>query len=140
MTLELLRLIIDAGFVIFIWAVQLVIYPSFGYYSKVNLSIWHISYTKRVTLIVLPLMVGQLVLGVIHIWVLQNWYTLVSLAIMITLWLLTFLVFVPLHQRIDTNNTTENVCEKLVTKNWIRTLLWTLLFLVSLVYYVMNYS
>lgn len=140
MTLETLRLIIDASLVILIWAVQLVIYPGFGYYSKGNLAIWHKSYTKRVTFIVLPLMMGQLILGVIQLWMLQNWYTLLSMMMIIALWLLTFLVFVPLHQSIDADQPIENVCEKLVTKNWVRTLLWTLLFIVSVVYYMMNYT
>ncbi|MFC4635732.1 hypothetical protein ACFO3O_17610 [Dokdonia ponticola] len=134
MTLEILRLMIDAGFMVLIWAVQLVIYPSFGYYSKANLLIWHKSYTKRVTFIVLPLMLSQLILGVIQLWTLQNWYTLLSMVIIISLWLLTFLVFVPLHQSIDNNTPVENVCEKLVAKNWTRTVLWTLLFVVSVVY------
>lgn len=134
MTLELLRLIIDAGFMVLIWAVQLVIYPSFGYYSKSNLGIWHKSYTKRVTFIVLPLMVSQLILGVTQAWVLQNWYTLLSMIIIISLWLLTFLIFVPLHQSIDADQPIENVCAKLVAKNWIRTILWTLLFVVSVIY------
>ena len=134
MTLEILRLMIDASFMVLIWAVQLVIYPSFGYYSKANLLIWHKSYTKRVTFIVLPLMLSQLILGVIQLWTLQNWYTLLSMVIIISLWLLTFLVFVPLHQSIDNNTPVENVCEKLVAKNWTRTVLWTLLFVVSVVY------
>ena len=56
MSLDLARLLIDFGFVVLIWAVQLVIYPSFGFYAKANLFEWHKSYTARVTYIVLPLM------------------------------------------------------------------------------------
>jgi hypothetical protein len=140
MTLDTLRLIIDAGFMVLIWAVQLVIYPSFTYYSTANLFIWHNSYTKRVTFIVLPLMGSQLILGMIQLWISQNWYTLLSMVLIVTLWLLTFLVFVPLHQSIDTKKPVENVCMKLVAKNWMRTLLWTLLFILSFIYQIMNYE
>ncbi|WP_299211793.1 hypothetical protein [uncultured Dokdonia sp.] len=139
MTLDILRLMIDAGFMVLIWAVQLVIYPSFSYYSTTNLYTWHKSYTKRVTFIVLPLMFSQLILGVIQLWMSQNWYTLVSMGIIMTLWLLTFLVFVPLHQSIDTKKSVARVCEKLVVGNWMRTVLWTLLFIASLIYQIMNY-
>jgi hypothetical protein len=136
MSLDLARLLIDFGFVVLIWVVQLVIYPSFGFYSKANLFNWHKSYTARVTLIVLPLMFSQLILSCIQLWKVQNWYTILSLVIIITLWLLTFLIFVPLHQSIDNNKSTDDVCFKLVRKNWTRTLLWTLLFSIS----VLNYS
>ncbi|MBT8243866.1 MAG: hypothetical protein HKP48_02965 [Winogradskyella sp.] len=135
MSINEIRLIIDSGFLVLIWAVQLVIYPSFGYYSQSNLFKWHQSYTKRVTIIVLPLMFSQLILGIIHLWQTQNWYTVLSMFIIILLWLVTFLIFVPLHQSID-NKPLENVCKKLVKYNWTRTLLWTLLFGITLYYFL----
>lgn len=134
MTITEIRLLIDAGFLVLIWAVQLVIYPSFSFYEKTNLLIWHRSYTKRVTVIVLPLMFGQFILGIIHLWQLQDWYTTISIVIIIFLWLLTFLVFVPLHQSIDNNKPVVNVCKKLVNYNWIRTFLWSCLFIISFLY------
>ena len=135
MTLDLARLIIDFGFTVLIWAVQLVIYPSFGYYSTTNLLKWHQRYTMRVTFIVLPLMFSQLILASIQLWLSQNWYTIMSMCSVVLLWLLTFMIFVPLHQSIDRNQPVANVCEKLVLKNWFRTFLWTLLFLISLIYF-----
>ena len=135
MSFDLARLLIDFGFVVLIWAVQLVIYPSFGFYSRENLYKWHRSYTIRVTFIVLPLMFSQLVLAVIQLWQTQNWYTILSAIVILMLWLLTFLIFVPLHQSIDNNVPIENVCNKLVYKNWMRTLLWTFLFVLSIVHY-----
>lgn len=139
MSLDLGRLLIDFGFVVLIWAVQLVIYPSLGYYTKYNLYRWHRSYTTRVTFIVLPLMFSQLILGTIQLWQAQNWFTILSAVVIITLWLLTFLIFVPLHQSIDNNRPVDNVCNKLVIKNWTRTVLWTFLFIVSIVHYSLNY-
>lgn len=138
MSLDLARLLIDFGFVVLIWAVQLVIYPSFGYYSKENLYSWHRSYTTRVTFIVLPLMFSQLILATIQLWQIQSWFTIISAIIVATLWLLTFLIFVPLHQSIDNNTPIENVCNKLVKKNWLRTLLWTVLFIISWLNYSLN--
>jgi DMSO reductase anchor subunit len=135
MSLDLVRLIIDFGFVVLIWAVQLVIYPSLGYYSKENLYSWHRSYTTRVTFIVLPLMFSQLILSFLQLWDVQNWYTIVSVVSVIVLWLLTFLIFVPLHQSIDNKMLVHNVCHKLVHKNWMRTLLWTFLFIISIIHY-----
>lgn len=139
MTLDIARLIIDFGFLILIWAVQLVVYPSFGYFNAANLLAWHKSYTARVTVIVLPLMFSQLILACIQLWQFQNWYTILSILVIITLWLLTFLIFVPLHQSIDNNKPVDNVCYKLVSKNWVRTILWSSLFIISVIYYSINY-
>ena len=138
MTLALLRLLIDFGFVVLIWCVQLVIYPSFAHYTNENLLKWHRSYTKRVTYIVLPLMFSQLILGVIDLFQYRNWYTILSLVIIFVLWWLTFKIFVPLHFSIDENRPVDNVCPKLVTKNWWRTTLWTLLFIISLMNFLQN--
>jgi DMSO reductase anchor subunit len=137
MSIDLLRLLIDFGFLVLIWAVQLVIYPSFGYYSKENLFKWHKSYTTRVTFIVLPLMFSQLILASIQLLETQNLYTILSAILIIILWLLTFLIFVPLHQSIDNTSPIADVCNKLVQKNWLRTVLWTLLFVISIVNYTL---
>lgn len=134
MTLAIARLLIDFGFMILIWAVQLVIYPCFQYYSKENLLVWHKSYTLRVTFIVLPLMLSQLALAVIQLWHFQNWYTVSSILIIASLWILTFSIFVPLHQSIDNTIPAPDVCHKLVSKNWMRTVLWSLLFGISLLH------
>ena len=136
MTIEIIRLLIDAGFVVLIWAVQLVIYPSFKFYSKANLFQWHRLYTKRVTVIVLPLMGSQILLGFIHLLQVQNTYTISSFVIILALWVITFTVFVPLHQSIDIGKPVENVCLKLEKRNWIRTLLWSLLFIFSIFNYL----
>ena len=138
MSLDLARLLIDFGFVVLIWAVQLVIYPSFGFYAKANLFEWHKSYTARVTFIVLPLMFSQLIISCLQLWNMQNWYTVVSFVIIIVLWLQTFLIFVPLHQSIDAHKPIKDACNKLVRKNWGRTVLWSLLFVMSLIYFLIN--
>lgn len=132
MSIDFIRLLVDTGFLILIWAVQLVIYPSFAHYTADNLFRWHRQYTVRVTYIVLPLMLSQLSLALYHMYNLQNWYTVLTLLIIILLWVLTFSVFVPLHQSIDIRQPVDRVCDKLLNLNWLRTALWTLLFFMTL--------
>jgi hypothetical protein len=134
--LKILQLVIDFGFVVLIWAVQLVIYPSFKYYNTDNLIKWHRLYTLRVTYIVLPLMFTQLVITILNAWNHSNLISILSLFIVLMLWLLTFLVFVPIHQKIDTANTTSSDLDHLVSKNSYRTFLWSFLFLLSLTNFV----
>ncbi|WP_115463099.1 hypothetical protein [Winogradskyella aurantiaca] len=134
MSIDALRLLVDFGFAVLIWAVQLVIYPSFQYYPKKELITWHRKYTIRVTYIVLPLMFTQLILSIWQLVALVNWYTLLSVLLIGILWILTFMLFVPLHRRIDMGQPEANTCIKLVRYNWVRTLLWSIVFLISLVY------
>jgi len=132
MTLDNFRMLVDFGFAVLIWAVQLVIYPSFLYYSKKELIAWHRKYTIRVTYIVLPLMFTQLILSVLQFVILRNFYTILSVILIGILWALTFTVFVPLHRKIDRGQPEANTCLSLVRYNWVRTLLWSSIFLISL--------
>lgn len=133
MTYQIIRLITDSGLLVLIWLVQLVIYPSFIMFQSNKLKQWHSIYTRRVTLVVLPLMTVQLGTAIAQVWEVANWYTLLSMIGVISIWVLTFLVFVPLHRKIDVcdTNKLKNVCFKLVYYNWTRTLLWSLLFIMT---------
>jgi len=134
-TILLLKLISDAGLLVLIWIVQLVIYPSFVYYDSSNLKKWHAVYTGKITYVVLPLMLSQLVLSC---WLtfINNWDLLITIntILVISTWLSTFITFVPLHQKIDQSNQgLSKIVKKLIAKNWLRTFLWTLIFVLTLI-------
>ena len=138
MDLFIYRLLFDFGLLVLIWLVQLVIYPSFQYYSKKELVEWHQRYTIQVTYVVLPLMLGQLIIAILQFKNVNSapmaQYTELSLLLILALWLSTFLQFVPMHNKISNGDFNEELLLKLVRKNWIRTILWTLLFCSSWIY------
>lgn len=123
-----LPLLFDFGTLVLIWLVQLVIYPSFEHYSTANLKQWHTTYTVRVTFVVLPLLFGQLICTTFALYQDFSALLLIKELIIILAWVLTFGIFVPLHGKVDTNSESEvkEITEQLVSKNWWRTLLWTL--------------
>ncbi|MBQ4820413.1 hypothetical protein [Aquimarina sp. MMG016] len=131
MNVEILKLLFDFGLLVLIWLVQRIIYPSFTYYQKNNLVKWHKEYTLRLGYIVIFLMIGQLILSVV--WVFREFSLLrvINLGLIITIWLLTFLQFVPLHLKISSNMINDTILKQLVHLNWSRTLLWTLVFILS---------
>lgn len=138
MELKTLQLIIDFGFTVLIWAVQLIIYPSFMFYNHDNLVTWHKIYTARVTFIVLPLMITQLIVTSISAYHSPQLSTIFSLIIVVSLWFLTFSIFVPIHQKIDMATYSKQDLHKLVNKNKYRTFLWTFLFVLSTVNFFIN--
>jgi len=127
------RLVSDTGLFILIWIVQLVVYPGFGYYEHNNLKVWHDLYTKRITIVVMPLMLIQLSLSVYSF--ISNWDNALqifdTLLVLLT-WITTFLVFVPLHNSIAKGLHVTSSVHKLVKYNWYRTVLWSALFFLTL--------
>ena len=129
--IEITRLLLDFGLCILIWMVQLIVYPSFAFYNNTQLLTWHKTYTKAIALIVIPLMLGQLGIAIYQVFLAQNVYTLVSIVLVVFLWGITLLKFAPMHQQISKGNTHIQLLKTLVQMNWIRTMIWTLLFVLS---------
>jgi hypothetical protein len=129
----LCKLLSDFGLVVLIWLVQLVIYPSFQYYKTDDLDQWHSIYTGRITIVVLPLMLSQLVLSVFlsiqSAWML---FEIIDTILVVMTWLSTFTIFVPLHQNIDQNKDLQHSIYKLINYNWIRTFIWSIIFVLNL--------
>ena len=126
-------LLIDAGLVVLIWMVQLVVYPSFTYYQSKNLIEWHQKYTTGIAVIVIPLMLAQLVLAMVAVFYQPNFVSLFTLLIVIFLWIFTFLSFAPLHFKISEGKPNQQLLQLLIRRNWIRTFLWSGLFLFHLI-------
>jgi len=129
MSLEIIRLLFDFGLVVLIWLVQLVIYPSFKFYQNENLLQWHKKYTVGISVVVMPLMLGQLGIATFQLFEIRNAFTMGSMLLITLVWAITFLQFVPMHGKIAKDTFNEDLLDKLVHRNWWRTLIWTLAFI-----------
>jgi hypothetical protein len=138
MTVVIIRLLLDFGLVVLIWIIQRIVYPSFLHYSTENLVVWHREYTSRFSAIVIPLMLAQLGISIYQVITFANLYTVLSLVIIILVWASTFLQFVPIHSNISKGSVSEKMLKTLVRKNWLRTFLWSLLFVINFGYYILN--
>ncbi|TPN87706.1 hypothetical protein [Aquimarina algicola] len=126
------RLLLDFGLLVLIWIVQLIIYPGFAYYTQDQLLIWHSKYTTFITIIVMPLMLGQLALYSIQLFLHIDVYVLIIWVLIVLIWSATFLQAVPLHNKIAQNKNKNNIIvNKLIKINWLRTVLWTMVFAFS---------
>ena len=123
--------LIDFGMLVFTWVIQLIVYPSFKYYNKSNLDDWHPIYTQRVSLIVIPLMVGQLVFHLIGTFDTPSLYKVISLLLIVLAWVLTFVFAVPLHGQLSSSNNPDKTINQLIKVHWGRTVSWSLVFLID---------
>ncbi|TDS20855.1 hypothetical protein DFQ03_0109 [Maribacter caenipelagi] len=129
--LETIRLICDSGLLVLIWMVQLIIYPSFSYYKNEDLFQWHSSYTKRIAVVVIPLMIAQLIISMVQVFTTPDFNSILYCLLVIGAWLSTFVMFVPLHENISKERDVEKSIKKLKLHNWLRTVLWSLIFMLT---------
>jgi hypothetical protein len=127
-----ISLLADAGLVVLIWMVQLIVYPSFLYYQPKDLVSWHQKYTNRIAVIVVPLMFLQLAISFYDVFYQFDTLNTIRFLLVIFLWIFTFTSFAPLHVKITNNNFDKKLLKLLIQRNWIRTFLWCVLFGISI--------
>jgi len=108
-----------------IWFVQVVHYPLMGKIGSEAFLEYERHHQNRTFLVVGVQMVLELITGIWLCWQqsynpLQWW----NLGLLIIIWLSTFLIQSPLHEKLG-NEYKLDWQRKLVNTNWIRTILWT---------------
>ncbi|MEM1009261.1 MAG: hypothetical protein AAGJ35_09670 [Myxococcota bacterium] len=113
-----------------IWMVQIVHYPLFAKVGRETFPSYQESHMRRISFVVIPLMLTELACS---LWSLVLalmrgrlfWAPLVGSALLLWIWLSTFVRAVPLHQQLAVEFS-EALHHKLVAVNWTRTVLWTI--------------
>lgn len=121
-----------------IWVIQLVHYPSFHFVDESNFLEFHQFHNARISMIVVPFMIAELITSGI-LWWQSPWTSLQSIGfyIVIFIWLSTFLISVPLHGKLGNGKSDKDITS-LVNTNWIRTILWTVKVLLSVLILISN--
>ena len=127
-----LRLVVDTAALTLIWLVQLVIYPAFLHFQRAGFRVWHQAYTKQVTLVVMPIMLGQLAAYAYLLLSDQYWQLVVNMVLILLAWAVTFFRAVPLHGLLDREEDHLPLSAQLVSVNWWRTILWSMVWVVSI--------
>ena len=87
--------------VVLIWLVQVIIYPAFAEIAPDRFVSWHAGYTRAVTWIVAPLMLGQVVLLAWLAVVRPSPRVLLAAAMVAVAWVATFALAVPAHEKLQ---------------------------------------
>ena len=103
---------------------QFVSYPLFLKAGKEQFSKYHQSYTFYISTIVLPAMVLELLLSFNQIIHGIDFFSVFNLIIIGIIWLSTFFIQVPIHNKIAYRYD-KKLIKKLILTNWIRTCAWT---------------
>ena len=120
------------GLVVLIWLVQVIIYPAFAEIAPDRFARWHSGYTRAVTWIVMPLMLGQVVLIGWLLFARPGPWAFLATGMVAVAWVATFTLSVPAHEKLRAGGLDGGVVRRLVATNWIRTVAWSLAFLLLL--------
>ncbi len=119
------HLIFSAIMVGVIWVIQLVHYPSFHFIDKDIYDSFQKFHMNKISIIVIPVMILELVTGfLLLIGNSKNILIIISFGILILIWGITGLFFSDAHGKLILGYN-ELIVNKLVSMNWIRTVLWT---------------
>src|SRR3954449_5458832 len=97
MTLVEANRLVGFGLVVLIWLVQVVIYPAFAAIAPERFVGWHAEYTRAVTWVVAPLLLGQLALLGRPLLDRPSWWAALAVALVAVAWVATFALAVPAH-------------------------------------------
>lgn len=122
----MLRLTFDTATLVLIWLVQLVVYPVFRELTGTDFRRWHPVYTRRVTYVVLPIMLGQAALYAFLLLTAPRADVVVNLLLVVAMWAITFFRAVPLHAALDGPAEHRPLTEQLLRANAYRTAGWTM--------------
>lgn len=121
-----------------IWTIQVVHYPLFAKVGEADWVAYERSHQARITVIVAPLMLTELVTAALLLLPLLSattgrvdWLPLAGAVLVGVIWASTVFVQVPLHGRLEQRSDAATIA-RLVLTNWLRTIAWTLRALIAL--------
>jgi hypothetical protein len=111
-----------------IWFVQVVHYPLFGGVGREGFSAYEQRHSILTTWVVAPAMLIELATALLLLWnrppqLPLSWLA-IGAALVALLWLSTYLIQVPCHNRLASGFDAA-IHQRLVISNWIRTIAWT---------------
>lgn len=112
-----------------IWIVQILHYPLLAGVGVEGYTAYHNLHTSRITPVVAPAMIVELLTAIYFAFVviekIDRNYFLFGLVLVLIIWASTFLVQVPLHEKLAAGFDAD-ILHRLVLTNWVRTIAWTL--------------
>lgn len=131
-----MQLTIDFGLLVLISMVQHIIYPAFRSIRESSFTDWHKRYTKQIGTLVMPLMLSQLGISSYAVLASPSFLSISHIVLVLGVWLHTFWVAVPIHQRLHKAKNAELI-DQLVRVNWYRTLMWFGVFVLDIIWWLL---
>ena len=116
---------------------QIISYPLLSKVKKTNFSYYYNSYTRRISIIVVPLMIFEVLFSIAINITFDNAYIAASNILLFIIWGSTFFVQVPIHNKLSFGYSSLLI-NKLIITNWIRTIAWLCKLIVVIKLYMLK--
>jgi len=123
-SVEVANLVVVAALAGLIWTIQLVHYPLFAHVGAREWPAYGAEHRRRIARLVAPLMVANVGLAAAVFVAERSPSRLLNAGLAIGTFVVTGVVFAPMHRRLETRADTSAV-RALVRANWARTVAWT---------------
>ena len=124
--IHIFNVAVSWGLFILIWLVQIIIYPGLARIPFNDFVNYHKWYATRITIVVLPLMICEVIIAIAWLLVQDNsFYPIVAGGLIILVWCSTFTLQVPIHKSLRAGKDKSKI-RRLVVTNWVRTVAWSL--------------
>ena len=124
--LSLIQNIVTYILIGLIWTIQMVHYPAFRDIDQDCFIEFEKKHTTNISLLVVPLMLLELLAAIVLVVMNpEEIKNILILKVVLGIWLSTFLLSVPCHQKL-TKGKDLVIIDRLVRTNWIRTILWSI--------------
>lgn len=127
--LQTISFSVDMCLLVFLWIVQLIIYPSFKKICPENFPIWHKHYQSSISIIMGPIMIAQIILICLFAIIELNKINIIRLILLAISWIWTFIISVPCHKKIQADLDRDRTIDLLINTNWVRTFTWSSIFI-----------
>jgi hypothetical protein len=128
--LSILFITVNGGLLVLIWIVQTIIYPGMHGWDSDRFALLHREYVRRISFIIVPLIVAQAALALHQVILAPNLITAAQVILIGAVWGMTFFISVPLHKRLSAGYDVQAVT-RLTATNWLRTIGWSLISLLD---------
>lgn len=133
MDIDLVKVLINAALFGQAWLIQVVVFPGFLYYSEENWKVWQRHLAMRMTIVMIPLMLAQIITYTSTLITGITTSDILSLVLIIVGVAVTFYIGLPWHERSQAAEDSMELRKSAQKIIWIRTLAWSMILIISLI-------
>ena len=112
-----------------IYLIQAINYPLFALVDKDHFPKYHALHIRQTSKVIAIPMLLETITLITLLWWGPGYRTqplfITAAVLLVLIWLVTFLISVPLHNKLS-GGFDSQVCHRLIVTNWIRTIAWTI--------------
>lgn len=133
MELDLVKVLVNTALFAQVWLVQMVVFPGFLYYSEENWKVWQRNLAMRMTIVMVPLILAQMITYTLSLVAGITISDILSMVLIIVGLAVTFYIGFSWYEKCQAAEDTMELRKSIQKVIWIRTLAWSMILIISLI-------